>query len=102
MIWLLSLGILGVVATTSAQCPWQREIQELQVACLCAYNLGHELSVQCDQVIYRFEKFEFVCICLIFCTQCDLLFSSAGRFPVAFESVGYVREKHSVGFALYQ
>lgn len=56
MIWLLSLGILGVVATTSAQCPWQREIQELQVACLCAYNLGHELSVQCDQVIDHFRK----------------------------------------------
>lgn len=34
----------------SAQCPWQREQPDLQTSCLCAYNLGHELSVQCDQV----------------------------------------------------
>lgn len=33
-----------------AQCPWQRDIPDLQTACLCAYNLGHEISIQCDQV----------------------------------------------------
>lgn len=33
-----------------AQCPWQKDVPDLQTACLCAYNLGHELSVQCDQV----------------------------------------------------
>lgn len=35
---------------TKAQCPWQREVHELQSSCLCSYNLGHELSVQCDMV----------------------------------------------------
>jgi Leucine-rich repeat (LRR) protein len=35
---------------SSAQCPWQRESTDLQSACLCSYNLGHELSVQCDMV----------------------------------------------------
>lgn len=44
---LLSATLLSMVST---QCPWQREIQELQSACLCSYNLGHELSVQCDIV----------------------------------------------------
>lgn len=32
------------------QCPWHRDVQDLQSSCLCAYNLGQELSVQCDQV----------------------------------------------------
>ncbi|KAJ8960950.1 hypothetical protein NQ318_020251, partial [Aromia moschata] len=40
----------ALLSLTSAQCPWQREVQELQSACLCSYNLGHELSVQCDMV----------------------------------------------------
>lgn len=39
-----------LVNTTLAQCPWQREVPDLQTSCLCAYNLGQELSVQCDQV----------------------------------------------------
>lgn len=49
-------AILGVLATATllstvaAQCPWQREVLELQSSCLCSYNLGHELSVQCDIV----------------------------------------------------
>ncbi|GAB0098819.1 Leucine-rich repeat [Sergentomyia squamirostris] len=38
------------VNSTIAQCPWQKDIPDLQTSCLCAYNLGHELSVQCDQV----------------------------------------------------
>lgn len=42
---------LFLVNSTLAQCPWQKDIPDLQTACLCAYNLGHELSVQCDQVI---------------------------------------------------
>lgn len=37
-------------SVAAAQCPWQREVQDLQSACLCSYNLGHELSVQCDIV----------------------------------------------------
>nr|CAD7196422.1 unnamed protein product [Timema douglasi] len=36
--------------TSAAQCPWQREVKELQSSCICAYNLGQELSVQCDMV----------------------------------------------------
>lgn len=39
--------------TVEAQCPWQREIPELQTSCICSYNLGRELSVQCDQVSIR-------------------------------------------------
>lgn len=42
--------ILVVINSTVAQCPWQKDIPDLQTACLCAYNLAHELSVQCDQV----------------------------------------------------
>ncbi|XP_055682341.1 leucine-rich repeat and fibronectin type III domain-containing protein 1-like protein isoform X2 [Lutzomyia longipalpis] len=38
------------VNSTIAQCPWQKDIPDLQTSCLCAYNLGQELSVQCDQV----------------------------------------------------
>ncbi|XP_035775199.1 leucine-rich repeat and fibronectin type-III domain-containing protein 3-like isoform X2 [Anopheles albimanus] len=51
---LLSLAVvLAALATRTivrAQCPWQREVPDLQNSCLCAYNLGQELSVQCDQV----------------------------------------------------
>lgn len=39
-----------LIALSSAQCPWQRESIDLQSSCLCSYNLGHELSVQCDMV----------------------------------------------------
>ncbi|CAG9771708.1 unnamed protein product [Ceutorhynchus assimilis] len=39
-----------LVSIVSAQCPWQRDVQELQSSCICSYNLGHELSVQCDMV----------------------------------------------------
>lgn len=38
------------VEQVSGQCPWHREVQDLQSSCLCAYNLAHELSVQCDMV----------------------------------------------------
>lgn len=34
----------------NGQCPWQKEVPDLQNSCLCAYNLAQELSVQCDQV----------------------------------------------------
>lgn len=43
-------ALLGGVA--DAQCPWHRDVPELQTSCLCAYNLGQELSVQCDQVSF--------------------------------------------------
>ncbi|KAH8341243.1 hypothetical protein KR059_001144 [Drosophila kikkawai] len=42
--------ILGVLNGAQAQCPWQRDVPDLQTSCICAYNLGRELSVQCDQV----------------------------------------------------
>ncbi|XP_017075799.2 leucine-rich repeats and immunoglobulin-like domains protein 3 isoform X1 [Drosophila eugracilis] len=42
--------ILGRVDLAHAQCPWQRDVPDLQTSCICAYNLGRELSVQCDQV----------------------------------------------------
>lgn len=44
------LALAALLNITKAQCPWQREIHELQSSCLCSYNLGHELSVQCDIV----------------------------------------------------
>lgn len=44
------LSILFIINSALAQCPWQKDVPDLQSACLCAYNLGHELSVQCDQV----------------------------------------------------
>lgn len=47
--WLLGVMLL-VAYTSAAQCPWHREIKELQSSCICAYNLGKELSVQCDMV----------------------------------------------------
>ncbi|XP_055371776.1 probable serine/threonine-protein kinase DDB_G0278509 isoform X2 [Condylostylus longicornis] len=43
---LLSMEIVNV----TGQCPWQRDVPDLQTSCICAYNLGHELSAQCDQV----------------------------------------------------
>ncbi|CAH0392776.1 unnamed protein product [Bemisia tabaci] len=53
MAWLLeAVATLLVlrVGLAAAQCPWQRELSELQSACICAYNLGQQLSVQCDMV----------------------------------------------------
>lgn len=46
------LGLLGIFGgrIVFAQCPWHRDVPDLQTSCLCAYNLGQELSVQCDQV----------------------------------------------------
>lgn len=71
-----------LVNSTLAQCPWQKDIPDLQTACLCAYNLGHELSVQCDQVSS--------CICFLmfqikqfyFCKQVEfvLLMEALNRF----------------------
>ncbi|KAL0273697.1 UNVERIFIED_CONTAM: hypothetical protein PYX00_006318 [Menopon gallinae] len=45
----LFVAIIFINVVTS-QCPWHRELVELQSSCICAYNLGQELSVQCDQV----------------------------------------------------
>lgn len=42
--------VLAAINSSLAQCPWHKDVPDLQAACLCAYNLGHELSVQCDQV----------------------------------------------------
>lgn len=50
------LGILvatTLLTTIAGQCPWQRQVPELQSSCLCSYNLGHELSVQCDIVDWQ-------------------------------------------------
>lgn len=48
--WWRLLAALTTITIVSAQCPWHRENPDLQSSCLCAYNLGHELSVQCDIV----------------------------------------------------
>jgi len=46
----IALLLLWLAQSALSQCPWHREVPELQSACICAYNLGQELSVQCDQV----------------------------------------------------
>lgn len=46
----LLLLLLASSVGVNAQCPWQRDVPDLQTSCICAYNLGRELSVQCDQV----------------------------------------------------
>ncbi|XP_064116162.1 leucine-rich repeat and fibronectin type-III domain-containing protein 3-like isoform X1 [Macrobrachium nipponense] len=33
-----------------AQCPWPREVTDLNASCLCAYNIQNELSIQCTSV----------------------------------------------------
>lgn len=48
----LLFSTLLFINSTIGQCPWQRDIPDLHTECLCAYNLGHELSVQCDQVSF--------------------------------------------------
>lgn len=47
---LVALLLAALAAPALAQCPWHRDIKELQSSCICAYNLGQELSVQCDMV----------------------------------------------------
>lgn len=47
---ILTFILLMFSDLVSSQCPWHRDVLELQSSCLCAYNLGQELSVQCDQV----------------------------------------------------
>ncbi|KAF5298393.1 hypothetical protein FQR65_LT01171 [Abscondita terminalis] len=47
------LAAATVLTTINAQCPWQREVLELQSSCLCSYNLARELSVQCDMVDWQ-------------------------------------------------
>ncbi|XP_042222485.1 leucine-rich repeat-containing protein let-4-like, partial [Homarus americanus] len=33
-----------------SQCPWPREVTDLNGSCLCAFNLQNELSIQCSAV----------------------------------------------------
>ncbi|XP_058979954.1 leucine-rich repeat and fibronectin type-III domain-containing protein 3 isoform X2 [Musca domestica] len=49
---LLFVALLSssLVTPVTAQCPWHRDLPDLQTSCICSYNLGRELSVQCDQV----------------------------------------------------
>lgn len=47
-LWLVFMWL--VTGVVRGQCPWGREIAELQSACICAFNLGQQLSVQCDMV----------------------------------------------------
>lgn len=47
---LLLLLLALVASNANAQCPWHRDVKELQSSCICAYNLGQDLSVQCDMV----------------------------------------------------
>ncbi|XP_037957059.1 uncharacterized protein LOC119686996 isoform X2 [Teleopsis dalmanni] len=46
----LLISLIVIFRSAFSQCPWQKDVEELQTSCICAYNLGRELSVQCDQV----------------------------------------------------
>ncbi|CAB0004529.1 unnamed protein product [Nesidiocoris tenuis] len=45
--------VLGSGQEVSGQCPWDHQFTELQSSCICAYNLLHQLSVQCDMVDFQ-------------------------------------------------
>ncbi|XP_045511161.1 vasorin [Colias croceus] len=47
--WKVTVLFVTLVAHVQGQCPW-KESPALQEACVCAYNLARQLSVQCDQV----------------------------------------------------
>lgn len=49
-LYYIAIMIVYSVNPINGQCPWQKEVPDLQNSCLCAYNLAQELSVQCDQV----------------------------------------------------
>ncbi|XP_068244417.1 uncharacterized protein haf isoform X2 [Palaemon carinicauda] len=42
--------ILLGTTVVRAQCPWPREVTDLNASCLCAYNMQNELSIQCTSV----------------------------------------------------
>lgn len=58
----LSVCLVGLLFGRQAhgQCPWHQEVPDLQASCLCAYNLGQELSVQCDQVSFNGNECEHI------------------------------------------
>lgn len=47
--WTAILLMIMVQSAHSQQCPWAGAAS-LQAACVCAFNLAKDLSVQCDQV----------------------------------------------------
>ncbi|XP_038211242.1 leucine-rich repeats and immunoglobulin-like domains protein 2 isoform X2 [Zerene cesonia] len=47
--WKVTVLFVTLIAHVQGQCPW-KESPALQEACVCAYNLARQLSVQCDQV----------------------------------------------------
>lgn len=47
-LWYLLMMLMA--STAYSECPWGRDINELQSSCICSYNLGQQLSVQCDMV----------------------------------------------------
>lgn len=46
----LILLLLLTSSTVRSQCPWPREVTELNGSCLCAFNVENELSIQCTAV----------------------------------------------------
>jgi hypothetical protein len=82
----------------SSQCPWQQEIQELQTSCLCAYNLGQELSVQCDQVSLTTFIFPFLC----FPFNLSWILNFSGRFHYSHWCLRKICKNNSVRFTLHK
>ncbi|XP_012550007.2 leucine-rich repeat and fibronectin type III domain-containing protein 1-like protein [Bombyx mori] len=48
IIW-ISMVVATSIHSVLSECPWEGS-PDLQSACICAYNLARDLSVQCDQV----------------------------------------------------
>lgn len=48
--WVWVVALAATLARVRGACPWP-PVPELQDACVCAFNLARDMSVQCDQVI---------------------------------------------------
>lgn len=91
------LTVLLLTALTplnNAQCPWQRDVTELQSACLCSYSIGRELSVQCD--IVQWSKLIFALQKYATDTILDLLYVNNSTIGVLRNSIFSKLKVHSV------
>ncbi|KAI4464156.1 hypothetical protein MML48_3g00013902 [Holotrichia oblita] len=91
---LLLVTALALIPSSSAQCPWQRDVTELQSACLCSYSIGRELSVQCD--IVQWSKLIFALQKYATDTILDLLYVNNSTIGVLRNSIFSKLKVHSV------
>ncbi|XP_003743633.1 uncharacterized protein LOC100901028 [Galendromus occidentalis] len=50
MLWLPCLVVLIATAHAQANCPWSRDLTDLDTDCVCSYNTHQKLSIQCSPV----------------------------------------------------